>query len=165
MSTFVSLADSTSRTSEVWQYFWLSTNKEVGQCQLCYAHIAVKGSCTKGMISHLKARHKISFSGKKTASTMASGTRPSLAQMLSEQVAVYGLTFKTLAKNLPMHEAFTKLGYKIPTSAGHIRNIVIDHHQELIDVVKKEIDLRKKNNERFSITFDETTTNNRRYAI
>ena len=98
------------------------------------------------------------------SSVPVSSSRPSLAEVLSKQVAVYGLTFKTLAKNTPMHEAFETLGYKFPTSPGHIRNIVVEHYRELVDIVKEDIAQRKKNNERFSITFDETTTNNRRYV-
>lgn len=165
-----------SRKSEVWLYFRFSKATETAQCMLCFGRLSAKGSSTKGLITHLRCRHKVLL--KTSAGNVDSGSskisklsdyndgaeRASLKQVISEQVAVYGLSFNQIAQNKPLLRAFAADGYEIPSSGNQVKNIVIKHHEELVEKMKQKFISLKQSNKRFSITFDETTTcNNKRY--
>ena len=165
-----------SRKSEVWLYFRFSKATETAQCMLCFGRLSAKGSSTKGLITHLRCRHKVLL--KSSAGNVDSGSskisklsdyndgaeKASIKQVISEQVAVYGLSFNQIAQNKPLLRAFAADGYEIPSSGNQVKNIVIKHHEELVEKMKQKFISLKQSNKRFSITFDETTTcNNKRY--
>ena len=47
------------RKSEVWQHFLFCKSTEKAKCKLCQTIFKASGSSTKGLISHLKSKHKI----------------------------------------------------------------------------------------------------------
>ena len=123
-----------SRKSEVWLYFRFSKATETAQCMLCFGRLSAKGSSTKGLITHLRCRHKVllkssagsvdSDSSKISKLSNDGAERASLKQVISEQVAVYGLSFNQIAQNKPLLRAFAADGYEIPSSGNQVKNIV-----------------------------------------
>ena len=153
--------------------FCKSTEK--AKCKLCQTILKASGSSTKGLIIHLKSKHKIEVKScldiedrpkpkiRKIDSFFKS-KKPSLEEILSQLTAVDGLTFNQIARSERLHRAFKADGYVLPKSHQHVRNLVIKNFENVKKLVKEELDEIKLNNGRFSITFDESTSaRSRRY--
>ena len=95
------------RKSEVWQHFLFCKSTEKAKCKLCQTILKASGSSTKGLIIHLKSKHKIEVKScldiedrpkpkiRKIDSFLKS-KKPSLEEILSQLTAVDGLTFNQL---------------------------------------------------------------------
>ena len=163
------------RKSEVWQHFLFCKSTEKAKCKLCQTILKASGSSTKGLIIHLKSKHKIEVKScldiedrpkpqiRKIDSFLKS-KKPSLEEILSQLTAVDGLTFNQIARSERLHQAFKADGYVLPKTHQHVRNLVIKNFENVKKLVKEELDEIKLNNGRFSITFDASTSaRSRRY--
>jgi hypothetical protein len=163
------------RKSEVWNFFRFSHELQQGQCQLCNSKINAKGSSTTGLITHLKAVHKIEI--KKCvmkAVAMSAATHPkvgrindfysndedkkSLKEVLSRLTALDGLSFHVIATSEMQRLAFRALGYILPVSPQTCRDHVVEYSCDIKKVVAKELEAYKVDGGRFSISFDEYTS-------
>lgn len=171
---------SAKRKSDVWQYFLFCKSTEKAKCNLCQHILKASGSSTKGLMTHLRSVHKIvvkscmpqSDPSKKDQPKMKIGKidsfykthKPPLDQLLSQLTAVDGLTFNQIAQSERIRRAFKADGYDLPRSHKRVRELVIEHNKIIRKCVGEEIMEMKRNNGRFSITLDESTsTRNRRY--
>lgn len=171
---------SSTRKSEVWRNFSYCKATEKAKCNLCHAILKAAGSSTKGMITHLKSKHKISVKSsvmetskeappKCKVRKIDSFFRPDqrrrdLDELLSQLTAVDGLTFNQIATSERLRRAFKADGYDLPRCHKQVRNLIIQHKEKIVKHVQEEFVAIKFNNGRFSITFDESTSaRNRRY--
>ena len=91
-------------------------------------------------------------------------TRSPSAEVIARLVSVDGLTFHQIANSYLIRIAIKVDGYFLPTSPQTIRNHFMKEFVEAIKIVSEKIDILKKNECRFSISFDEATSvRNRRY--
>lgn len=79
-------------------------------------------------------------------------------------VALDGLPFKTFCTSEKLRKFFQNSGYKLPSSANSIKDIVLKANNEIRSVMIKEIQELKAQEVKFAISLDEWTSNrNRRY--
>ena len=67
----------TSTTTEsVWEYFQkTSGSEESARCKVCQVVIKCKGSCTSGLICHLRSKHNITTTKKSVGQSQPSMRR------------------------------------------------------------------------------------------
>jgi len=80
----------------------------------------------------------------------------SLPAVLSRLTACDGLSFRVIAMSKDLRRGLMAMGHShVPTSVESIRQQVLKHGQVIRSVVKADLDRKKKEGERFSITMDE----------
>lgn len=88
----------------------------------------------------------------------------SLPAVLARMTACDGLSFNVFCTSSDLRKALMALGHTLPTSVNTIKKTVMDHGDLVRAVVSSELAAKKKQGDRFSLTFDEwTSTRNRRY--
>ena len=133
---------------------------------------------TKELIKHLRSQHKTAekssllevakidepkFKMRKVDFFFKS-KKQSLGQLLIQLTAVDGLTFNQIATSKRLRRAFKADGYDLARSRKKIRDLVIQHREDMIKIIRGELNAIKLRDGRFSITFDESTSmRNRRY--
>ncbi len=161
----------------MWKNFLYCKDTGRAKCKICQTVIKAPGSSTKGPIIHLKSKHQIEV---KSCLEPASNDEPkvkvrkidsffksdkqTLGEILCQLTAVDGLTFNQIATSVSLRRAFKSDGYDLPKSHKHVRTLVLQNFEKVKSLVKEELCQILKNDGRFSITFDESTsTRNRRY--
>lgn len=86
-------------------------------------------------------------------------------EVLSRMTALDGLPFSIFVKSQDMRNLFLSSGYtQLPTSETTIRNHVVEYSKQVREKIKGEILAHKAKGDRFSLTFDEWTSNsNKRF--
>ena len=75
--------------------------------------------------------------------------------MLTDLIAIDGLSFYTVAKSKRLREFALANGQKIPSSSFFIKSILLDHAKDIKVQLTAELKDMKANNFRFSFTVDE----------
>ena len=92
--------------------------------------------------------------------------KKTLPETLARMTALDGLPFSVFCTSTDLRMALASVGFtdKLPQSPNTIRKIVLEYAQSTRSQQIVEIGQLQKNGERFSIVFDEWTSNsNRRY--
>ena len=138
------------------------------------------GSSTKSLISHLKSKHRIQV--KRCYEIAAEDKQPilkvsriesyfkskkeSISEVIARLVSVDGLTFNQIASSSLINRAFKTDGYSMPKSPQTIRDHFVKEFKNTLTTISEKVNTAKKNGDRFSISFDESTSvRNRRYMI
>lgn len=88
----------------------------------------------------------------------------SVEYIIAKMAALDGLPFKTFCTSEELRKLFQNSGYKLPSSANSIKDIVLKANNEIRSVMIKEIQELKAQELKFAISLDEWTSNrNRRY--
>lgn len=86
------------------------------------------------------------------------------AVVLARMVAKDGIPFRLFVTSHDLRSSLNARGVKVPNSQTTITKQVLDVASRLETLIKDDIQQRKRNGERFSLTLDEwTALNNRRY--
>lgn len=168
-------------SSSVWQHFLRSTDGLQAQCKQCKKILKIAGS-TSPLHKHLKLHPTISIaSTQQTASTStAASTREtetisepptkkvkmtdffkseeSAEVLVSKLAALDGLSFNCICRSTSIRTLFNKSGLKLPHSPHTIRKIVVTRSEELKQEVKKELEVLKSRDFRFTASLDEWTS-------
>ena len=85
--------------------------------------------------------------------------------VIARMTSCDGLPFRVFVTSPDLNRALTALGFgDLPTSAETIKQLVMNQGRKVRSFVESELANRKKEGQRFSLTFDEwTSTRNRRY--
>ena len=90
--------------------------------------------------------------------------RESLGEVVAKLVAVDGLTFNQIASSKLLRRAFAADGYSLPGSRDYVKKVFMKQFTEIQTEIVTKIREFKETNNRFSISFDKsTTTRNRRF--
>jgi hypothetical protein len=177
-----------------WQYFLRENKGQCATCKLCKAELKTVGGSTKGLHVHLVSKHDINLLKKKPAEdttdyTETANGKPSsskqlkrgdtntlnkylmlrdqnsLPATLSRMTACDGIPFLVFAQSNDLRKGLSAMGFRdIPKSPNGIHQVVMDHGLNIRAQVKAELAILKKQGVRFSVSFDEWTSNrNRRY--
>ena len=135
------------------------------------------GSSTKSLISHLKSKHRIQV--KRCYEIAAEDNQPiskvsriesyfkskeSISEVIARLVSVDGLTSNQIASSSLISRAFKADGYSMPKSPQIIRDHFVKEFKNTLMTVSEKVKTAKKNGDRFSISFYESTSvRNRRY--
>lgn len=172
-----------------WQHFSRDKEGATAQCQLCHNVIKCSGGSTKGLHTHLKAKHNIDLLKRASLASSDDGTvtkqvnntatavagplamfllksaENSLEATLARMIARDGLTFRVFVASPDLRSAMMAKGFSnLPKSAVTVQKLVMSHGDTLRSLTSAELAHRKALGKRFSVTFDEwTSTRNRRY--
>ena len=166
------------KKSEVWKHFLYDKAQQRAQCKLRSVTLKAAGSSTKSLISHLKSKHKIQV--KRRYEIAAEDEQPilkvsriefyfeskkeSISEVIARLVSVAGLTFNQIAKSSLNSRAFKADGNSMPKSPQTIRDHFVKEYKNTLITVSEKVNTAKKNEDCFSISFDESTSvRNRRY--
>ncbi len=164
--------------SDIWKHLLVSTkDSSTVKCKHCSKVFQGHGSTTT-LKYHLTRAHKLSFS---RISATEPGAEPKEDQptitahfpkkkkaeegeILARLSAVDGIPFHTLARSTEIRKGWESQGYQMPQSRTGVCKAVMEFGGGAKGSLKEELRQRRDNNERFSITFDEwTSQRNRRY--
>jgi len=89
----------------------------------------------------------------------------SLPATLSRLTACDGLSFTVIVKSKDLRRGLVSMGFsQLPTSVDSIKQQVMKYGQKVRSLVMANLERKKAEGQRFSLTFDEwTSTRNRRY--
>ena len=178
---------SKSRKSFVWHHFYADEEKGVAKCQIqdCGKVLKLCGGNTSTLIYHLKSIHNIG----EVDSKVKSKTLPSLEsepkakvrkiddffakkkeqyknvdQMIAEFVSLDGFTFNQIAKSKALSFVSKKAGFELPESPETVKKKFMKEKKRLQDDAIEKIQAMKEDGDKFSLSFDESTSlRNRRY--
>ncbi|KAH9634606.1 hypothetical protein HF086_009258 [Spodoptera exigua] len=174
--------------ASVWYHFLRNKNKSEAKCKLCQKILKSGGGSTSSLQKHLKNVHKLSLESPTTSAQGGASTtkelpdpempkkksklthffesdaNPSMEVMVSRMASMDGISLRTFIASQDLRYLFEKSGNKLPKTADTIRNKIIKESEkgklEVISEIKAILSHEKK----FSISFDEWTSNhNRRY--
>ena len=145
---------------------------------MCLAIIKASGSSTKSLITHLKSKHQIhiesslkksvtepSFKKWKIDSYFKKDRRESLGEVVAKLLAVDRLAFSQIASSKLLRRAFAADGYSLSTSRDYVKKVFMKQFAEIQSEMVTKIREIKETNNRFSISFDESTsTCNQRFV-
>ena len=166
--------------TSIWYYFLKAANGNTAKCKQCNAVLKTLGGSTKGLHTHLMAKHNKKVNNANTSNLPETEILPkkrkisnyfipfeksSLDAVLARMTALDGLSFNLFVKSHDLRHLLISKGYNdLPTSVTAIRNRVINYSLQIREYVIKEIRQYKATGKRFSLTFDEwTSTANKRY--
>lgn len=182
-----------SQRKTLWDYFKKDEKGESGKCLLCSATLKISQRSTKGLTGHLKSKHCVNFKSSDVQEEEASTSKNpypkrmiedekvvpkkkvrtidsfffkdnSMEKMVSRMIAKDNFTFNSFCTSVDLRYLFSKSGFQLPTSSNTIRSMVVNFSESVKADIMKEFTTLKKQNQKFSITFDEwTAQNNRRY--
>jgi hypothetical protein len=90
----------------------------------------------------------------------------SMSVTVSRMTSCDGMPFHVFASSPDLRRLMASSGYELPRSPNAIRELVMGHASEIRKQVMDELKKLKSQNKRFSLTFDEWTSNqNRRYTV
>ena len=84
--------------------------------------------------------------------------KDTIANILTDLIAIYGLSFYTVAKSKRLREFALDKGQKIHSSSIFIKSILLDHAKDIKAQLAAELKDTKANNFRLSFTVDEYTS-------
>lgn len=164
----------------LWRYF--KKNDKGGKCLLCSDELKISQRSTKGLKIHLKTKHNIDIGSrnddtgeeslpvavvpKKKPKTMDSFLikENPMDKMISRMVCKDGFTLSSFCTSTDLRNLFSKSGHKLPNSPNTIRSIVTNFCNTVKADMIIEFERLKKGKQRFSLTFDEwTSQKNHRY--
>ena len=170
---------STDDLHSPWYYFLRSDSKpRYGKCKHCSATIKSEGGSTSGLWNHLKAIHPSIVPNKVTESpndvskpTSRIGPicqyieKTSLEKESAIFVAVDGISFHTLANSQGIKKGLISQKFEnIPKDHKTIKAMVMKYAEQIKSQNIISIKSLLKQNVRFTLTFDEWTSNrNRRF--
>lgn len=95
------------------------------------------------------------------------GSDNSMEATVSRLIACDGMSFNVIATSPDLRRVLETAGFcEVPKSHTSVRNMVMTHAQKVRSFIKSEIATCKKTGQKFSLTFDEWSSNrNRRYMI
>ena len=158
--------------SQVWQHY-LKIDSTKAKCLKCAAIIKTTSGSTSGLKTHLRTRHDIDIKKKSTAEPSPSTspllpvkkckiyqffgpqTENSLEAVIARLTAKDGLNFSVFTTSEDLRISLQARGFKVPTSASTIKNMMMKYGQIVEDRLKKHICEKKENNQKFSCTIDE----------
>ena len=83
-----------------------------------------------------------------------------MGEVVAKLVAVYGLTFNQIAGSKSLRRTFAADVHSLPSSRDYLKKVFMKQFAEIVTTIRE----IKETNNRFSISFDEsTTTRNRRF--
>jgi hypothetical protein len=125
----------------------------------------VEGSGTG--IVNLKSRSRSELdTGSMSKYLMGTAKFNSMAATVSRMTSCDGMPFHVFASSPDLRRLMASSGYELPRSPNAIRALVMGHAGEIRMLVIHELKKLKSENQRFSLTFDEWTSNqNRRYMV
>jgi len=170
----------------VWEHFLREKGGNSAKCKLCSTILKATGGSTKGLHEHLKRIHSVSVLKRQSAdddtgpSTSSAPThRPgpmkkylidnleenSLAATLSRLTACDGLSFNVIATSMDLRRGLVAMGFsQVPSAVATIKQHVMAYGQRVRSFVMTDLEKKKAEGQRFSLTFDEwTSKRNRRY--
>jgi hypothetical protein len=174
----------------IWQHFLKEKQGQSAKCINCQAELKTTGGSTKGLHEHMKRVHNISTLKRKggddsddkskldtkAAPSSTSNIRPldkfvlekneqTLEAVLGRMTACDGLSFRVFVSSSDLRRALSALGFgNLPTSVETVKQLVMRHGQKVRTFITNEIASRKRQGQRFSVSFDEwTSTRNRRF--
>ena len=90
--------------------------------------------------------------------------KQSLGELVSQLTAINGLTFNQVATSERLRPVFKADGYDLPRSHKKVQDSVMKQRENIIKTIRGKLNAIKLKDDRFSITFDESTSmRNRRY--
>jgi len=178
--------------NSVWHYFLRGKlNRDLSKCIVsnCGKLIICNGGSTSGMHAHLKAFHNIILQRKSTfvennndidsvgfsknnslnfvpiSQYFYTKADNSLPAVLSRLIACDGISFNTICKSYDIRQGLMARGFtEIPKSKTGVANVVQKYGEKIHQQIKNEFSQIKKQNKKFSLSFDEwTSVRNRRY--
>lgn len=167
-----------SKKSEVWIHFEKHSSEEA-TCRKCGNNIKCKGSSTTPLINHLK-RHEIYINKRtsnqeETTSVKSSKIvnsqqilkfvkRESLGELLAKCAAKDGFSIHAITNSSAIREFIHKRGFEMPRSRNTVKKLIIQFYEQKREELKNNLNTRKNNEQKFSITVDEwTDINMKRY--
>ena len=168
---------SNERGSECWKSFHFNKSQQKAKCLICNKILKASGGSTKGLIDHLLSKHNIDIKNTKPVTStppsvkkrkmthyFAVKQKMSLETKVSRLCALSCLSFKKLATDVDLREAFQAQGYEMPKNWKQIKNLVLKKYAQVVDEVKNDLALKREDKIRGSITTDEYTSGrNRRF--
>lgn len=178
------------RKKTVWNYY-TRDGKNHAKCNECKKILKTAGGSTSGLHAHLKSRHGVNLL-KRVESDASTSTSilvdqeeksskgnssrniitqyfkknidDSLSAIVSRMVARDGLPFQKFITSYDLRKLLTDKGYEVPKSANSIKQLVMQYGNKIRSEIRQNILEQIKKGFRFSLTFDEWTSNkNRRY--
>ncbi|KAJ2948892.1 hypothetical protein O0L34_g5823 [Tuta absoluta] len=164
------------RNKVLWRYF--QKCDKFGRCYLCSDELKISQRSTKGLKVHLKSKHNIDIESrddetekqpvvpKKKPKTMDSYVIKdnSMEKMVSRMVCKDGFPLSSFCTSADLRDLFSKSGHKLPNSPNTIRSMVTRFCNTVKADMIIEFGRLKKEKQRFSLTFDEwTSQKNHRY--
>ena len=98
-------AFSASTAGSLWKYFNEKSSQESAHCQLCNASMKCRGSCTSGLIRHLRAKHitfnkqslnKVCKSKSQQATVDKFRTKKSYGEVIAKMAVVDSIPFHVM---------------------------------------------------------------------
>ncbi|XP_060801934.1 uncharacterized protein LOC132903887 [Amyelois transitella] len=162
----------------LWRYF--KKSDKGGKCLMCSDELKISQRSTKGLKIHLKTKHNIDINSrndetgekslpvipKKKPKTLDSFVikENSMDKTISRMVCKDGFTLSSFCTSSDLRDLFSKSGNKLPNSPNTIRSIVTNFSNTVKADMIIEFERLKKGKQRFSLTFDEwTSQKNHRY--
>lgn len=138
-------------------------------CKLCNKKIKCVGGSTSGMRSHLKSQHKLEADDDTTLHPVQNklNFQPVSSESLYKETiarlaAVDGFSFHQISTSQFIQEHLRKTFSKSPAHHSTVQSIVKSYYSEKVDELKTT--LKSLSEKKFSIVFDEWTSNrNRRF--
>ena len=180
------------KSEGIWLHFLREKNGQKAKCKNCKTVLKTAGGSTKGLHEHLRRVHSMSVlkgrkpdkdddqsdeqaQAKKTAKPGGGGGAitkylmneedKTLDETLARMTARDGLPFRLFSSSPDMRKCLHALGFgDVPTSPEGVRQRVMSHARKVRSFVTADLENKKKQGRRFSLTFDEwTSVRNRRY--
>ena len=166
-------------SAEVWNYFDRSGDEAL--CKKCTHKVTCKGSTTTPMLNHLKLKHMLDLSGKRSnngSSNQSTNSkkfctnssfsnlfkRQQLNEIVARLVSEDGFTVNGITKSSFIRQSISDKGFSLPKNPAKVMDLVISYFKEQKSKTVEILNKRVNSGERFSLTLDEwTSVANKRY--
>ena len=165
----------------MWKYVEkIVKGKEISaKCKKCVKIIKMTGNSRTAVLRHLMSAHGIDVKKQAEAGTskevqedqpVAKKSRTvtdfltpkqSLPEIISE-MAIDGASIRFITKNKFIRDSVTARGFKLPASENSVMKLVHEDYVDKKERLIEEIQLKKKNDNKFSMTIDEYLSVRRR---
>lgn len=164
-----------NKTSKVWNYFTISEGMSLKHakacCKLCNLSISNIDGSTTAMSRHLNIIHGIDLkkmsaaeevdamrNNKKSKTMMDFVNRKSLEEIVSKLAAVDGISIRAITRSEFIRESIAKCTKGLPKNETDVMNLVHKYYMVKKTEIIHELEQKKQQNKRFSITLDEWTS-------
>lgn len=183
--TFHECSQSTIEKTAIWENFLRESSGEFAKCKICNKVLKTAGKSTSGLHKHLASMHsnikvkkgpsldveppakRINLGNSTSSGSITkylSFRDNSLEAVLARMTADDGLPFSIFITSIELRKSLVARGFDVPKSAVTIRDKVMKFGYSIRQKCKSELQKIKADGKRFSLTFDEwTSNNNRRY--
>lgn len=151
--------------SSIWSHFLVANDGRSAQCKICLAVLKTLGGSTKGLHTHMAAKHNKKVTVKPTPSTSQPSQeaepptkriftsvadylvkKDTLDDILARMTAIDHLPFSIFATSKDLRSLLISKGYvDLPKAASTIRNRVVNYSFNIRKQIKNELgELKKK---------------------